>query len=341
MSMDVSRFINSKDIRAYLKETEYPFSALEAAWLIWQCRRLTIEEKHLAWGELIKTMPDCEIRKRPWTKPQRSLKAFLKQYMNAENRLIGEFSRQGAVTGKRYAWLLFRQYETGEIRDSGLVFSSFETLCAHEKDASDDAVALHCRRTLLDAENSWDDSIEAELTPDLSFRRVFCRPLKDEKDDEIYNGVFEGLWFAFPTPFVRGDLLWFPHSNGGMYSGPFVNDGTIYEIAENEALEWQKRNGDNSDMISYGWHVSGGIIVRDHLDCYVDAEYYPHTGQMKGEERILRMLSDYLKGEISLDEWCAENTRLEKECFQNRKAYQHKQFLESGINVRKQKSTII
>ena len=33
--MDVYKFINSKDIREYLKKINYEFTPVEAAWLIW------------------------------------------------------------------------------------------------------------------------------------------------------------------------------------------------------------------------------------------------------------------------------------------------------------------
>lgn len=330
--MEPFDFINSKDIREHLRMIDYPFSPLEAAWLIWQCRNATIGEKHRAWSELIETMPDCAIPERPWTKPQKSLQMFLKQYMGVENRLVSEFQEQGVEAEKRYVWVLSRRYETGEIRDSGLVFSSFKALCTHEKDVLEDVVSLHCRRVPLDAENSWDESIEAELARDLSFRKIACRPLKNREDDEVFNGVFDGLWFMFPTPFARGDLLWFPErGKRGLHSGPFVNDGTIYEVAESEVLQWLIRNGDNSDMISYGWQLSGGIVLRDHLDCYMNAEYYPNTSQMEGRERVLQTLSDYLKGRISSDEWYAENKKLEEERFQFSRANQCEHFLKSGI----------
>ena len=36
--MDITRFINSRDIREHLKKIGYQFTSLEAAWLIWQCK---------------------------------------------------------------------------------------------------------------------------------------------------------------------------------------------------------------------------------------------------------------------------------------------------------------
>ena len=43
--MDLFRFINSKDIRDYLRQIDYSFTAPEAAFLVWQCRSATLKEK--------------------------------------------------------------------------------------------------------------------------------------------------------------------------------------------------------------------------------------------------------------------------------------------------------
>ena len=54
--MNIFRFINSKDIREHLRKLDYQFNSLETAWLIYQCREATSEEKHKAWEELIETI---------------------------------------------------------------------------------------------------------------------------------------------------------------------------------------------------------------------------------------------------------------------------------------------
>ena len=63
--MDIYRFINSKDIRFHLQSLRYDFTLPEAAFLVWQCTDATLEEKHEAWCELIRTMPDCGMQKAP------------------------------------------------------------------------------------------------------------------------------------------------------------------------------------------------------------------------------------------------------------------------------------
>lgn len=89
--MDIFRFINSRDIREYLKSRDYSFTSPEAARLIYQCRCATIKEKHAAWQELIQTMPDCEIAERPNTASHESLHQFLKEYIRTEDEILDWF----------------------------------------------------------------------------------------------------------------------------------------------------------------------------------------------------------------------------------------------------------
>ena len=59
--MDVYQYVNSKDIRAHLESIGYQFNALEAAWLVYQHRGITMDERHAAWREIIDTMPDMRV----------------------------------------------------------------------------------------------------------------------------------------------------------------------------------------------------------------------------------------------------------------------------------------
>ena len=42
--MDISGFINSRDIKKYHRDIGYKYIALEAAWLVSQCHGKTLEE---------------------------------------------------------------------------------------------------------------------------------------------------------------------------------------------------------------------------------------------------------------------------------------------------------
>ena len=97
-------YINSRDIRAYLRSLHYEFSSLEVAWLIWQSKDTSLDDRHRAWAKLIETMPDCPIEERFNTVAQESLHAFLKKLMDTEKRLLNlfEHSRDEAVYSFRY-----------------------------------------------------------------------------------------------------------------------------------------------------------------------------------------------------------------------------------------------
>ena len=41
--MNYYRFLDSRDIRNYLENMEYPLSTPEAAYLVWQCHNATLE----------------------------------------------------------------------------------------------------------------------------------------------------------------------------------------------------------------------------------------------------------------------------------------------------------
>ena len=90
-TMKITSFINSNDIREYLEKINYKFTPLEAAWLVYQCRLISIHEKQEAFKEIIRTMPDCEVKKRFNTVPQKSLHEFLGKYISLQNKFIDTF----------------------------------------------------------------------------------------------------------------------------------------------------------------------------------------------------------------------------------------------------------
>ena len=59
--MDITNFINSRDIRDYHREIGYKYNALEAACLVYQCRGINVRQKHDAWNWIIRNMPDCKV----------------------------------------------------------------------------------------------------------------------------------------------------------------------------------------------------------------------------------------------------------------------------------------
>lgn len=96
--MDITTFINSPDIREHIKNIRYQFTSIEAAWLIWQCRHITLAERHEAWRELIRSMPDERIKKRRWTREWPSLHAYLEKRIAFEEKLLSAFNQTTSQT---------------------------------------------------------------------------------------------------------------------------------------------------------------------------------------------------------------------------------------------------
>ena len=86
--MDVFTLINSKDIREYLRNQDYKFNSLETAWLIYQCHRLSYEEKKVLWRELIDTTPDCGQPPKGYDLGWTSLHESLKLYMDTVDMIL-------------------------------------------------------------------------------------------------------------------------------------------------------------------------------------------------------------------------------------------------------------
>lgn len=211
--MNIFKYINSKDIRKYLEKIDYKFTSLEAAWLIYQCKGMTLKEKQAAFNELIDTMPDCEIEKRNNTVPQKSLHKFLKKYISLENRYIAEFySAQNSIYKLEY---IFK--DDCEWYADGL-YSSFQDLKA-VAEATENVVKIRCEKLIP---NQTHSRMIACFSKDFEIIDIHIDYIPCNADYDIYYGVFGGLFFDFPTPFKKGDIVCDKFNRDGVCGGPFV-----------------------------------------------------------------------------------------------------------------------
>lgn len=301
--MDIFRFINSKDIRDYLRKRNYEFNSLEAAWLIYQCRNATISEKHKAWAELIQTMPDCKIDERAKTAPFESLHAFLKQYMEIENKLIEEFyDEKHADTfdfEKPFVYKFKYIYKDGsEFNWYGGVFSAIDSLYETIMEPDEDVVSIKCTKIQIDRLNMYPQT--AYLTPSFEFLSLDPGCINNKAERDIYSGVFDDLWFKFPTPFKKGDIVWDPMkpNPNGMRGGPFVlTELSLDRIKSDEIKESISIFGDNYDMCAEGYFLKeDGSIHHEAMWNYMNLEFYKE--ELTGPKRTLIALSNFIKGKI-------------------------------------------
>ena len=103
--------------------------------------------------------------------------------------------------------------------------------------------------------------------------------LDDETAEDIFYGVFDGLWFDFPTPFKTGDIVWDPNHSYGFCGGPFVLTDICLEGIEDERRKgYIRNNADSSDMLAYGYFIDSdaGICskIADTLELYFLAAFF-------------------------------------------------------------------
>ncbi len=293
--MDVLCFINSRDIREHLRKIDYQFSALEAAWLIYQSRNTTLDERHHAWRQLISEYSDCPIPERRNTVPQPSLHGFLEEYMDMENRALERFrDPTGAVYRIEYHSKGF--VPTFEKR----VLSRFEPEKMHSLFEEDDDWSIWCKRLPVDGSEieALESFFYVRLNKEMQILEISPDFPDDDRDRELMLDVFQGFWFDFPTPFQKGDILWDPNEPDGFCGGPFVcHSINLHGIADERKMEYIRENADDSDMTAHGLFVSAQDgVYSEAMHNYMNCEYY--RKELVGAQLLLKPFSAYEKGEV-------------------------------------------
>ena len=314
--MDISSFINSKDIREYHKQIGYEYNSVEAAWLVSQCNSKTLEQKHETWQWIIDNMPDMEIKacgrwnghfknKEVIYSNVESIHRLLHDYMEMENAFIKEFKDNtgGWFYKYKYYYSSFK-YRCSSSDFEGF-FSTYENCEKHIQDNVDaeDSNLIEIKRTLPDE----GDAFHGDIMIDLSGRILEVSPNYSENDNKRWyeiDGFFDELWFCFPVPFKRGDIVSICNRYHPEDREPIVINGIIvpYGRNEEEFINKRREHGDTSDMNIWGYAadvewVSGyrGVYSEVWWN-YMDAEYY--RDELKGYNRVLKPVSNWLKGEL-------------------------------------------
>jgi len=300
--MDIYKFINSRDIREHLKNINYNFSSLEAAWLIWKSKYTTISEKHEAWKEIIKTMPDCVIEKRSNTLPQESLHRYLEKIIEIENGYIKAVQLDEPETFYFYTYTSDDEWYQGCPTANYLgCFEDAMASCYYDSENDDiSSYRIRIRKVWFDGR---DENIGVELNTNGEVLKVLYDDFKSSKEIDILDLGFDGMWFDFPNPFKKGDIIYNP---GRFSSADFECNYGLCVLEEEVPLRrciesWKKSSGaDSSDMTVDGlFQNEDGTIFAECTANYMNFEYY--RGELDGKKRILKAISNYLKGKISLE----------------------------------------
>lgn len=317
--MDFTQFINSKDIAEHLKNIDYQFSTAEAAFLVYQSHRATLDEKISAWEYIIDHMPDCSMEERLNMQAIDSFHAFLHKYIDLQKKKIQSFySADGYIYTLSYTYQVkendngWLEYDSEDV--DSVCFSSVESCIKyvrqefnHNEYLVDEKISrIRIDKRPIDIEKGVLDSLEMNK----KFEILSIDMLGMDDEDLETDITFDGMWFAFPTPFKRGDIL--VHTSRG--EDIFVLDQLQTwdtEMCMQQNVEWTmkksadeiverlKKNGDISDMCGIGYSImDDGKIWDDHFFDYLSFEKY--TKSLQGEYRILKLLSLFLRKEINI-----------------------------------------
>ena len=277
-------FVNSNDIRKHWQEIGYEPSALEAAWLVWQSKNHSVEEKHKAWKEIIDKTEDCNIP--VYATPQPQLHEFLERYISIEDNLISSFykTEDNAVFSLR---MYFDSDSDRNWYNVPVVFRTFDEVYAHFKDDDGPSYASFVEfvKTYTGAEGK---QIFVRFNLENEIVRVDeANCLANEKDFEIFEFVFQEISFEFPLPFKKGDII---RRVKGMYTRPSW-------CFENYVFESVVKDCGYTVVQGYSADADGNI-QHEIIHLYMDFEYM--TLPLGDKDNILTPISKYLSGEIDL-----------------------------------------
>lgn len=295
-NQEICRFVNSKDIRKYLFDTDYNFSSVEAAWLVYQCQNCTLDERISAWEDIINNMQDQQVDSLHFEKPYESLHDVLRRYIDMEKAILDKFLSSEEKSSYQYSIIYKNGY--ADSTDPEL-YSSYE-LCHKQmlKDIKEDEDDIYygiiCRHVI----DGCVENIKSTYNSNGDILNVHVHADYGIWDWNLLD-FFKLLWFHFPTPYKEGDILYDPYTSKRCdCPGPVVMTG----ITPSEYEKDGRKRTDSSDMNVWGYFQDEetGTLYQEVTWNYMDYEYFP-ADKLTGKKRILMALSNYIKEEIPLD----------------------------------------
>ena len=295
----ICNFINSRDIRNHLREIDYRFSVPEYAYLIWQSRNHSVEQRHKEWKQLINSTETCMIKTSKW-KEDWDLHKTIHKYMDVENQLIARImaTEDGAF------------YQGEFLEDNGwnggdCFFTAYDKAYSYAMEYANEMplTSFRIRKNYIDNSSHSSSIIEAVFNGSGEMMEIdlWGNQIESFENYDIYvwNETFNDMWFDIPIPFHPGDLVCdcFNHK-------PFVLTTTV-PWSRNEHPEKHKTDTlqlTQMDMTASGYSLDEKALTMqfDWLDyLYLNLEFYEN--RLEDEQRLLQVYSLFKKKKINGD----------------------------------------
>jgi len=300
--MDIYSYINSPDVADYCREIGKTWNPFEMAVIIGRSAHSLMADRHQAWQELITDYPDMPTPATSEYPSFNSLHKKLSEVIDYENRAFELF-----IKPEDDAFYISKIHD-GSPWDRYDPFSDYESAKA-ALDAKSFNSWMHKETDRITIEKFYIGSKQSHYCTcdfDGNIRRL-CFDYADERFPDIniselldlspgFNNE-ESFYVDIPIPFKRGDILQVREYS--LQPGkPFV----LGTLPDREKLFAQHHSeSPNYNHSIYGWVYDVndiGILAGDvayDSDCF---EYF--NGELVNEQKLLRYLSLYFKGELDI-----------------------------------------
>lgn len=304
--MDMYEFINSKDIANHFKEIDFKPSMPEASFLVYQSRSTTLEQKMDAWLEIANTMSDCGMPERTNMSTIPSFKTFLYEYVALKKREVTNFFVPDNC-------IYNGDYDGGGYGDE--FFSTAQQCIDYlEENLSDDArnITVEIQKRPINEDRF---AKGGTLYLDGKLHILDVQTYGESDRDCVTDLQFEGMWFKFPTPFKRGDIV----RDVSLADSPVsvlnclctwsredclangLDEDSWYVKNANRLLEAHSKNGDTSDLWWDCYSMcNNGLQVDGAGPSYLNIERCDE--KLDENAKWAEVISAHLRHQVSFDD---------------------------------------
>lgn len=270
---------------------------------------MSINEKISAYKELITDYPDMKLIKKYRPENYDTVKEMVQGEIERIENLVNILKTDEQDVIYTYNYYCKNIYDNGIIEGKNEYRDVYKTLKevkdVIQKDIEEDeekeilSFAIR-KRKISNTKNEYEIRAEYLLDENRNLKLVNIYDFESEYLD------ISMICLNIPTPFKEGDLL--ISTSDTPFSEGYVLDNKRFTFVLDNLITWRdnfqealdRGSYDSSDMEGTGYSVTDeGRLYLDNIFDYDGWEFF--DGELKGNERILRAVSNLIKGEISID----------------------------------------
>ena len=298
---DIYDLINSKAIGDYCREIGHKFNTEELAVLVYRNKKMDIFEKISKYQDLIDNYPDMEVLERLNCKHYDSVKTMIKKEIDRITVLYQDFIGEKDCI---YGWSDWNKngYSNYEIDNAKRTYREIENEITNLINEYNDIDYFSITKKFFDGPEVIFRDKEKKIVANCRVIKKIPKIIEIMENGEEMSD-FEGIFINIPVPFKKGDILisdnCIPYKN-------LVNDEKDCIFVLDSLTIWDERikdidftrNLDMIDMMGNGYYLvdDGNNFVLDHISDYDSFEYF--EGELEENNRILKLISSFLKGKI-------------------------------------------